>query len=413
MAYVFTPEEELILDQLAIHEDMRPWLSSLDVKYKFGQEEIRGIEAIFRSLAEQDLEPSLGSPGTDGLVLKSFADGTRYWESALPSTFFASNGYVLTLMDTELFGLQPEWQPVPPTISGLTAGVIPLALSDTAIGDSFIATSGANGGTFTVRDTTPVTGDTQFIVQESATQTSGAFYVKSSSGINLLFVHPHWSLGYTAVQQLRFAGNADGGFALNTLGLSFAVDSNEVGLRFRASSYATADVEFLRVAAGVMEQRAGAQRQEWRIYDTYTDASNYNRLAIRVNTSYNSWDIIQEIAGTGVGRHFQLASPGGMYINLGGDWNLLAGPYGMTWTGGWSPKLIVADNIPDLGGKTNRWKDFYTAGRSYLGAANTAPADADLVNGTISFYLDEGTNDLKVRVRYSDGTLKTATVALA
>lgn len=50
------------------------------------------------------------------------------------------------------------------------------------------------------------------------------------------------------------------------------------------------------------------------------------------------------------------------------------------------------------------------------GVALSAPASTTasiLANGTISFYLDEVGNNLKVAVQYSDGTTKTATVALA
>ena len=36
----------------------------------------------------------------------------------------------------------------------------------------------------------------------------------------------------------------------------------------------------------------------------------------------------------------------------------------------------------------------------------------DLHNGSISFYLDQKANKLKVRVKYSTGVLKTATIAL-
>jgi hypothetical protein len=53
------------------------------------------------------------------------------------------------------------------------------------------------------------------------------------------------------------------------------------------------------------------------------------------------------------------------------------------------------------------------AGRSYLGTPDSAPADGDLNLGSISFYLDETNSKLKVRVKYSTGVLKTATIALA
>lgn len=45
-------------------------------------------------------------------------------------------------------------------------------------------------------------------------------------------------------------------------------------------------------------------------------------------------------------------------------------------------------------------------------AANTAaPADASLDNGDVAFWVDEATNDLKVKVKYSGGTVKSGTVA--
>ena len=41
------------------------------------------------------------------------------------------------------------------------------------------------------------------------------------------------------------------------------------------------------------------------------------------------------------------------------------------------------------------------------------PPDASLDNSNIVFYLDESGNKLMVRVKYSDGTLKTATISLS
>jgi hypothetical protein len=47
-----------------------------------------------------------------------------------------------------------------------------------------------------------------------------------------------------------------------------------------------------------------------------------------------------------------------------------------------------------------------------MGAPNAAPADAELVNGQIQFYLDQTGNTLVVKAKYSDGTVKTGTLAL-
>lgn len=47
----------------------------------------------------------------------------------------------------------------------------------------------------------------------------------------------------------------------------------------------------------------------------------------------------------------------------------------------------------------------------FLAAADSAPADGDLDAAQIVFWLDEGSHNLKARVKYSGGTLKTMTVA--
>ncbi len=51
-------------------------------------------------------------------------------------------------------------------------------------------------------------------------------------------------------------------------------------------------------------------------------------------------------------------------------------------------------------------------GRMLYGVSNIAPIDGDIPNSHVTAYLDEVGNTLTFRVRYSDGTLKTGTVAL-
>jgi len=50
--------------------------------------------------------------------------------------------------------------------------------------------------------------------------------------------------------------------------------------------------------------------------------------------------------------------------------------------------------------------------RLYVGAPNSAPTDTNIANSRFTFYLDETNNALKVRVRYSNGTLKTGSIPL-
>ena len=53
-----------------------------------------------------------------------------------------------------------------------------------------------------------------------------------------------------------------------------------------------------------------------------------------------------------------------------------------------------------------------STGRTYVGAPNSAPADADIPAAGISFYLVEVSNQLKIRVKYTGGLTKTATITL-
>jgi hypothetical protein len=51
--------------------------------------------------------------------------------------------------------------------------------------------------------------------------------------------------------------------------------------------------------------------------------------------------------------------------------------------------------------------------RLHLGGPNTAPADADLVAGQISFWINEAGNTLSFKVKYAAGTVKNGSIAVA
>lgn len=111
-------------------------------------------------------------------------------------------------------------------------------------------------------------------------------------------------------------------------------------------------------------QRRGANPQSFRVYNTYTDASNYERLAISWQT--NRMVIAPEKAGTGVARALDLGGPSTSSLTFNGG--------GAAWQ--WAVQaaghfIANSDNAYDIGASAaNRPRSLY-AGTSFI-APDTA-----------------------------------------
>jgi hypothetical protein len=75
--------------------------------------------------------------------------------------------------------------------------------------------------------------------------------------------------------------------------------------------------------------------------------------------------------------------------------------FGLTWDGSDTIAQILTTAILRL-----------NADRVIMSTPSTAPTDSDIPNNNITMRLDEGANQLSIRVRYSDGSLHTGTVNL-
>lgn len=111
--------------------------------------------------------------------------------------------------------------------------------------------------------------------------------------------------------------------------------------------------------ANVGEMVNSTNPQTLRVYNTFTDASNYERIAIQANSS-NSRIAVQN-AGTGVARALEFET-GGVQ-----SWRITTG-------GTFTP---MTDNAYDIGTKTTfRVRDLFMSKRIYLDYTNTATIGA-------------------------------------
>ena len=88
---------------------------------------------------------------------------------------------------------------------------------------------------------------------------------------------------------------------------NFGLLNNGTGLTWNG------DTSFLREAANTLAQRNSTNAQTFRLYNTYTDASNYERLSIDWSTTANTATIVTQNAGTGSARNLAIGQD--LYVN--------------------------------------------------------------------------------------------------
>ena len=86
--------------------------------------------------------------------------------------------------------------------------------------------------------------------------------------------------------------------------------SSNYGFSSSSSWFGDQDVQLWRDAASVLAQRTGTSAQTFRLYRTYTDLSNYERLALQAGSGYV--ELAAETAGTGNDNIDVWLTPAGM-----------------------------------------------------------------------------------------------------
>jgi len=105
------------------------------------------------------------------------------------------------------------------------------------------------------------------------------------------------------------------------VGTQFVADGNQarvasngtIGFAFGTNAASSADTILARDAANTLAQRNGTNGQAFRLYNTFTDASNYERGFLRWNS--NVLEIGTEAGGTGTARNLTLTSGGSVSVN--------------------------------------------------------------------------------------------------
>lgn len=182
----------------------------------------------------------------------------------------------------------------------------------------------------------------------------------TGSGTKLL---QRWAVGGTQVAFVQNNGTAAFG------GL---VSATTVG--FSTSTFVSEDVVLNRDASDTLALRRNVAAQTFRVYNTYTDASNYERFQIVAGAS--NTDLVTFQAGTGSPRPLRMYTTGAQDLQFG-----TAGL--MRWTVSISGHLSAfADNTYDIGASgANRPRALYLAGGITHGSATLLTTTTALTNG--------------------------------
>jgi hypothetical protein len=167
-----------------------------------------------------------------------------------------------------------------------------------------------------------------------------------------------------------------------------------IGFSNGGANRLTRDLYIARDAADTLAQRRGVNAQAFRIYNTFTDASNYERA--RIAWSANVLQIGTENAGTGLGRSLRIISA--QEISFG-----VNGTGGSNWFFSTAAHFLASsDNIYDIGAAAaSRPRNLFLG--SYMQLSEmTAPA-APAANNVAIYAVDNGSGKTRLMALFATG----------
>ena len=172
----------------------------------------------------------------------------------------------------------------------------------------------------------------------------------TGSGTKLL---QRWAVGGTTRSEINTSGTY---FASNV----YCNLTGSIGWSTNSSS-SNLDLALNRDAADTLALRRSTNAQIFRVYNTYTDGSNYERLAFAWSSSIAT--ISTDAAGTGTVRSLRLNGSTLSLMSGGAQrWNVNSSGH----------FLAEADNTYDIGASgANRPRNVYIGGSTVIGAFHT------------------------------------------
>jgi len=256
-----------------------------------------------------------------------------------------------------------------------------------------------------------VGGTSGFSIDKAGIVTGGAL---NSGAFVLRSPYPGWvSLG-----------NSTNGNIFSVRGVSqpYVNVSKDASFGFSNASDAggSQDVALWRDAANTLALRNGVSAQTFRVYNTYTDASNWERGAIDWTTNAGQLTISTEKLGTGAARSISIQSAANVFISsaTGQEIRFYSGATLLSRFDGSGNLYPNTTNGPEMGISGNQWKsifarDHYVNGGAGLGGTTgvisignaTAPASNPTGGGIL--YVEAGA----LKYRGSSGTVTTIAAA--
>lgn len=178
-------------------------------------------------------------------------------------------------------------------------------------------------------------------------------YVLSSTTAGVL----SWIDPVTTIGTSTISGGVSGRLLYDNAGVfgeTSGITTNGTNLTLSSSStlFWSSDLALGREAANTLAQRNGASAQGFNLYNTYTDASNYERLSVGFVEAAATLSILSQAAGTGAARPINLSVTGGGSVTFGasGRIDFYRQGTGTRWSIDTSGNFIAGtDNVYDIG----------------------------------------------------------------